>query len=764
MSQLTLLSSKLQLTKRFTKQSDGTFEIEPYPMAFLMTSQHYDYSTLEELKDYIIAAGNNGYCLLKGQLDRPLTEESRRGHTSPLDLTDLLVLDYDQNDGFSSPDDMLAAIDPALESVSYIWQPSSSTCIKPNPIRGHAFIRLSRPVPPALVKEWLIKLNLSVPALRQRIHLSKSGMSLCYPLDITVNQNDKLIYIAPPTCIGFKDPIEADRVRFIEREEEFYDLNPSVDKAKNDDLVDELIGELREQAGLKKRKPKYISLGGEDILINPARANVTSAKDCGEFVRLNLNGGDSWSYWYWKNSPELLRNFKGEPTVRLRMIDPEYWVNHIENTQDEENQETPLVFRDPLTDSYYNAIINPSTDTILFLNTASSKEKLQDFMRQYGKDKLEIIPDWTVEFDPSTTRQIDMQRKWMNAFSPSPFMGLQGEGSMPPTIEKVISHICVTRAHFEHFIHWLAYIFQKRTRAETAWLFQGTYGTGKGTLFAEILQPLFGEKFCHSANNNNMEDNFNSFLENKLILFLDEGDQKANANTNKVMALMKTYITDRTISIRAMRRAPINRQNHLNIIVAANEHAPIAIKDKDRRWNIAPRQEVSIDLRGQYHLIAQELESFAKFLLAYEVDEQRARDVIECDARDQVIEDNRSRAQSFIKALTDGDLDYFADFLTDAPPLPAGDYYAFERVIKSWMNHKDKAFEEDFQNVRTVFNYISDKTMSEKAFAWIMSTNGLFTERKRVDGKRARWVRLQFKELEVPVTFPERPDNVVNFR
>jgi hypothetical protein len=45
-----------------------------------------------------------------------------------------------------------------------------------------------------------------------------------------------------------------------------------------------------------------------------------------------------------------------------------------------------------------------------------------------------------------------------------------------------------------------------------------------------------------------------------------------------------------------------------------------------------------------------------------------------------------------------------------------------------------------------------------------MSTNGLFAERKRVEGKRARWVRLQFEELKVPVTFAERPNNVVNFK
>ena len=40
---------------------------------------------------------------------------------------------------------------------------------------------------------------------------------------------------------------------------------------------------------------------------------------------LNLNGGDSWAYFFPESNPEILYSFKGEPPVRLANIAPRLW-------------------------------------------------------------------------------------------------------------------------------------------------------------------------------------------------------------------------------------------------------------------------------------------------------------------------------------------------------------------------------------------------------------------------------------------------------
>jgi hypothetical protein len=52
---------------------------------------------------------------------------------------------------------------------------------------------------------------------------------------------------------------------------------------------------------------------------------VTGIRRARGFTYLNLNGGDSWGYYFPDSNPEVLYSFKGEPPVRLADIAPELW-------------------------------------------------------------------------------------------------------------------------------------------------------------------------------------------------------------------------------------------------------------------------------------------------------------------------------------------------------------------------------------------------------------------------------------------------------
>jgi hypothetical protein len=83
-----------QLTKRF-RISGEELTKESYPQVATFNSHEADVETIDDFYVALVAHANNGYCLLKGQLDRPLVDESRAGHTHSDEPTAWLVLDND---------------------------------------------------------------------------------------------------------------------------------------------------------------------------------------------------------------------------------------------------------------------------------------------------------------------------------------------------------------------------------------------------------------------------------------------------------------------------------------------------------------------------------------------------------------------------------------------------------------------------------------------------------------------------------------------
>ncbi|MCU0299160.1 MAG: hypothetical protein MUF33_11665 [Candidatus Nanopelagicales bacterium] len=324
---LTLLAASdgTRMAKRFVRSS-GSVVTTPYPLVKRFWSFTRNAADLDQLYALLVTHGEAGHCLLKGQLDRPLRHESRAGRTDPNAPTDLLVLDLDTDRGFADIAAFLAAI--GLGGVSYVLHHSSSAGITSAiGLRAHGFVRLATPVAPERLKLWLRHMNLRVPGLREQVGLSANGMTLSYPLDVTSCQNDKLLFIADPVVERLEDPLAGRRFVLNMRESgsadfRFDHLHPDAVQREPDALV----AELRARAGLPARDPRYVALPGrERLLVNPEPAAVTGVRRSPGFVYLNLNGGDSWAYYFPESNPELLYSFKGEPPMRLADIAPGLW-------------------------------------------------------------------------------------------------------------------------------------------------------------------------------------------------------------------------------------------------------------------------------------------------------------------------------------------------------------------------------------------------------------------------------------------------------
>ena len=312
-----------RLTKRFHMTEDGLGK-DPYPQVATFTSGEVEVDNIEDFLVQLAAHAQNGYCLLKGQLDRQLKNESRAGHTNRDTPTDWLVLDNDNLHDLE-PQALMDLL--GLGEVDYIVQYSASAGIEPGKCGYHIFVLLDHPWAPGDLKLRLRAWNLDVPQIRDHFQLCRTNNSLRWPLDISVCQNDKLIYIAPPTLgQGIQSTLEGDRIRLVKGSQRVAELKPATEP---EDLLAQrenaALNELRQKAGLPQKKFETRKVQGELVAKNPDQAQVTGQKEGRDFVYLNLNGGDSWGYYHPVTSPEVLYNFKGEPCYLVEELLPDYY-------------------------------------------------------------------------------------------------------------------------------------------------------------------------------------------------------------------------------------------------------------------------------------------------------------------------------------------------------------------------------------------------------------------------------------------------------
>ena len=738
---VTFLTAKQPLTKTFYSSGD----VEPYPLTKEFTSMVIGYTTIEELYETFKLSGSIGATMLKGHLTKQIEHESRAGLTDPNAETDLLVLDYDSDGGFESINELLYEIDPLLQSTDYIFQHSASSGVNgKSGLRGHVFIMLDSPVSPNILKQWLKKINLSSKKFKDRIKLSRNAMALCYALDISVVQNDKLIYIANPIFIGMDDPVK-NRFELHKNEHRTFKFTAIVSTDSNKTKELKVLSDLRNRNGLEIRTPKYKSVGEHEILLNPGVCIISGTKDCGDYVRLNLNGGDSFAYWYHKNNPELLHNFKGEPPVFLRDIAPDYYERLQQQTRSDAIR--PFVFRDWVTDTYYNAEYNESNGKLVGCY-AARRTGLSDFMLGRGKPAPRIIEDWNVFFDPTKNDVVDFKHKTLNLFTATDY--LKDTTANPdakfPIIERVLRHICVEDAVYRHFIQWLAHIVKHRTKTQTAWLFSGTEGTGKGTLFHRILKPIFGSEQVFLITQDQADEQFNGYLRQNMILFMDEGDIESSKQAERMMAKFRSIITEPTVPLRVMRSNTVSVDSFTNVIIATNKSLPIKLTQGDRRYNVAPRQNKKLDINvEEYDLISSELKDFTSYLMAQDVQLGDSIKIVQTKARDDLIDLSKTVADDFFEAFLAGDLDFFAELLFETVPLNNPSYINYSKHITNWMRNTGVQLEIETSTLLEVYKHVSgNNDMTEKRFGHLLKRKEIEPARKRVKGVLRRIVPITF--------------------
>lgn len=675
------LKAARPLCKAFTQNADGTIHKSAYPMVKNFTSFKETPKTIGAFYELVKQHAAEGHCLIKGVLKRDLIDESRQNTTDTDATTQWVCLDFDRLNTKTDLDEALRLM--GLADVSYIKQYSASQGLAgtENTLSAHVFMCLEAPLPAPSLKAWLIEQNLT--HFKDDLVLQRTKIALHYPLDISACQNDKLIYIAPPVFKApLTDPIP-ERLALVRKP---LDTIPAgriepkhIEVLKKDER--EILNTLRGVEGLPKRTATTKYLNGVEVMQKPDECMVTGIKVCGEYTRLNINGGDSWAYWHYTNKFDLIYDYKTGMAYRTQEFVPGYYKQCLEKRRAENMAATKegdliLAFRDLETALYYNGHYN-AKDDVVQLYPAKNEKQLHDWMEIHGRELDKVIPVWRIMYDPHKNDEgkywhLNRAEHKINQFNPSKYMETPARTEKGALGDMLITNIMrhalgVTKDNdpnylFLHFFNWFASIFQRKERPLTAWVLHGIEGTGKGVLFNKVFKPLLGDENVISITTRDLRDNFNSFLENKLMVFVDEVDVDDFGEKGLVSAKLRNAITEPTIAIRPMRQVTKQVTNTLSFVFASNRPQPVFIPPTDRRYNVGEFQSEKISKKlfpFNVNSIAGELERFAAVLNGWQVDLGILNTICQSQARADIQQASVSSYERVAMDIKEGNFEAF---------------------------------------------------------------------------------------------------------
>jgi hypothetical protein len=745
---VTFLEAHRALSKEFGVWDEDTGKVidKAYPNAKNFKTHTVNVNHIEEYHAALQDAAKNYYGLIKGEVQRENPDwGDRKGMTARETKTQLLILDIDslemdydlpakvtEVDVQNAAEWFIAMLPPEYRDVSYVAAASSNFARKPG-LRMHLHFILEREIAPEVLRGLITMLNFEIGYVDNRLGLTGSGRQLKMVIDPCLADNSRLVFIAPPVFASSGDnPFakNADRITLVKKNRSRLDLSSAIhdySASKISHLKEKRLRSVMAAAGVEYVKPKMttINIAGvaTRVIRNPEGCSLEFSYADRGFVYYNKDGGDSNAYWVRLDTPEIVHSFKDEPAFSFKQADPETYEWHcqhfakdIEKASAVENDEgvsiVPMVIMERELNVIMSAEYDPYND-VVYRIAVNSKDLAMNWLLSHGKLEPDIIPPYKVVFDPTSGVGHDFEKKLLNTYQP-PLMAKNAplwEGDAlsfgdaeewmmehAPLCQKIIANmtgddpLC-----FEQFINWFAWMVQKRTKPETAWVLHGVEGTGKGLFIKRIAKPILGTNYVIEKKLADIaDDKFNGYMAECLLLFVDEFNMNhGTQNMRKTVSDLKLWITQDEINIREMQRNPTQRRTYFGMMFASNDIDAFRATHTDRRYNVCPRQETplkevitDLNTRRQHYddAIAAELPKLASMLTAFQIEEHRVRTPLDNAAKAMAVEAGHSSDELFFNALQKGDLEFFEHLATSKVSLDTDMVKAghFKRMVEGW--------------------------------------------------------------------------------
>ena len=209
------------------------------------------------------------------------------------------------------------------------------------------------------------------------------------------------------------------------------------------------------------------------------------------------------------------------------------------------------------------------------------------------------------------------------------------EKNIPKPYEKFLMHLLDNDVEsYEYVLDWLATAITSRNYCMLCTI--GARGIGKGVL-GEVMKEVVGVSNFHGTDNRIMTTNFNSQIENKKIVYIDEISVSNSREEDVLKTLINDYIEIEQKGIDAK-----YAKNHASIYISSNNLESLKLAGDNRRFsivnltddkliNVMSKDEIS-NLVNDKDLISK----FSRYLYHREVDDNKMLKVFTSSRTEEV--------------------------------------------------------------------------------------------------------------------------------
>jgi len=427
--------------------------------------------------------------------------------------------------------------------------------------------------------------------------------------------------------------------------------------------------------------------------------------------------------------------------------------------------EDKILFIDNIRAEYYGGCYEQGLDEFI-IRCLGSKEHAVQFCKYHKIPVPEIYPRARYELVFESDKLFDFEKGFVNKYSATELIKMPVPGNhsakLPVYIGKLVDHIL---AHDQdiiaRFYNDMAWWIQKRVKLTTAYLMQGTEGTGKGLFFDNVIKPIIGSQYTTQTDQDAFGTQFNSYLSENIAVLVNEVSGNFSSSDSKnysTVEKMKMAISDVHVQIEGKNINRYNGKNNCTFFFATNRRHALTLAEDDRRFNVAPRQEVKVANTswwpGYYQLrdlIKDEIQEFVWYLNQYPVDVSLIGKVIDNEPKRILQTMSKTNADMFFDAVKKGDLQWMYDNV-----IKYIGYDSLEKdlkiknILKS-LSGSDKCRTDD---LCLLYNNINGKSLTSVAFGRMASGYIGQAKQMRFEHENKNGFAIQWDKIDEISDFP----------
>ena len=348
------------------------------------------------------------------------------------------------------------------------------------------------------------------------------------------------------------------------------------------------------ESKVKSKDGKIAKLGD----LNPEEEPQFLCPICGEKPGRGNPGDNNATYQLSHNDGKPIvycsscaaegRGAGGKGVYNLVLNDQHKWV---------EKHHKFTIFRDVTENRFLDRRYSKAKATCVM--SPINREGITNRYARCGVKAPAYFPEYEVRMGFDQDNWLDEDLEVVYKYQPTKYLTEplpDSKVKIPPYTKKLFQHVTGhDAACYEYFLDWLAAIVQLRRKLLTSWVLHGVQGTGKGIMMDKVIQPLLGVPFTAVLTQDALESRFNSvFRDSVFIAFNEVQVDFSNHGGNSVNARVKVLITENKMSYEPKGVDAKQGENECNFLFFSNQGNAVKIEEGDRRFNVAPRQEIEL--------------------------------------------------------------------------------------------------------------------------------------------------------------------------